>query len=337
LKKVLTIDGGGIRGVIPASILANLEARLQIAKNDPNLRIVDCFDMLAGTSTGGILVSLFLSPQRYRASEILEFYQQLGPTLFHRTIWQMAASGFGLFRSRYKEDALYDFSKKLLGDTYISEVAKECLITAYEMSSRKALLFSKHAVTKYGSMADYRLCDIVRATTAAPTYFSPAKVYPRSSHEAAEKGASAESLPFRNLVDGGIYANNPSMCALVESIKLWPDVGITGYSMLSVGTGKAEKPYLYEKTRRFGYIGWLSPIIDIMLSSVAETVNYQMNQVFTSVGAPENYIRIEPLLLDADVDMDNASPKNIRALVNAAQYFIDHNGHLLDKLVETYS
>jgi hypothetical protein len=127
------------------------------------------------------------------------------------------------------------------------------------------------------------------------------------------------------------------MCALVESIKLWPDVGITGYSMLSVGTGKAEKPYLYEKTRRFGYIGWLSPIIDIMLSSVAETVNYQMNQVFTSVGAPENYIRIEPLLLDADVDMDNASPKNIRALVNAAQYFIDHNGHLLDKLVETYS
>jgi hypothetical protein len=107
--------------------------------------------------------------------------------------------------------------------------------------------------------------------------------------------------------------------------------------MLSVGTGKAEKPYLYEKTRRFGYIGWLSPIIDIMLSSVAETVNYQMNQVFTSVGAPENYIRIEPLLLDADVDMDNASPKNIRALVNAAQYFIDHNGHLLDKLVETYS
>lgn len=337
MKKVLTIDGGGIRGVIPASILANLEARLQIAKNDPNLRIADCFDMLAGTSTGGILVSLFLSPQRYRASEILEFYQQLGPTLFHRTIWQMAASGFGLFRSRYKEDALYDFSKKLLGDTYISEVAKECLITAYEMSSRKALLFSKHAVTKYGSMADYRLCDIVRATTAAPTYFSPAKVYPRSSHEAAEKGASAESLPFRNLVDGGIYANNPSMCALVESIKLWPDVGITGYSMLSVGTGKAEKPYLYEKTRRFGYIGWLSPIIDIMLSSVAETVNYQMNQVFTSVGAPENYIRIEPLLLDADVDMDNASPKNIRALVNAAQYFIDHNGHLLDKLVETYS
>ncbi|OGV52118.1 MAG: hypothetical protein A2X49_08950 [Lentisphaerae bacterium GWF2_52_8] len=337
MKKVLTIDGGGIRGVIPASILANLEARLQIAKNDPNLRIADCFDMLAGTSTGGILTALFLSPQRYRASEILEFYQQLGPTLFHRTIWQMAASGFGLFRSRYKEDALYDFSKKLLGDTYISEVAKECLITAYEMSSRKALLFSRHAVTKYGSMADYRLCDIVRATTAAPTYFSPAKVYPRSSHEAAEKGASAESLPFRNLVDGGIYANNPSMCALVESIKLWPDVGITGYSMLSVGTGKAEKPYLYEKTRRFGYIGWLSPIIDIMLSSVAETVNYQMNQVFTSVGAPENYIRIEPLLLDADVDMDNASPKNIRALVNAAQYFIDHNGHLLDKLVETYS
>ena len=337
MKKILTIDGGGIRGVIPASILANLEARLQIAKNEPNLRIADCFDLLAGTSTGGILTALFLSPKRYSASEILEFYRELGPVLFHRTIWHMAASGFGLFRSRYKEDALYEFSKKLLGDTYISEVAKDCLITSYEMSSRKALLFSKHAVGKNGSMADYKLCDIVRATTAAPTYFAPAKVYPRSSHEAEQKGASAESLPFRNLVDGGIYANNPSMCALVESIKLWPDEGIGGYTMLSVGTGKAEKPYLYEKTKRFGFIGWLSPIIDIMLSSVAETVHYQMNQVFTSVGAPENYIRIEPLLLDADVDMDNASPGNIRALANAAQYFIDHNGHLLDKLVDSYS
>ncbi|MBP6453863.1 hypothetical protein SDC9_41840 [bioreactor metagenome] len=334
MKTILTIDGGGIRGVIPAAILANLEERLRVASKNSDLRLADCFDLMSGTSTGGILSILYLSPKRYTGAQILEFYRELGPKLFHRSLSQKLISGFGLFSSRYKEDALYNFAREILGDATISEVAKDCLVTSYEMTTRKALLFTKSDVGKYGSLADYRLCDIVRATSAAPTYFKPAKVYPKSSEALKREGISEENIPFRNLVDGGIYANNPSMCALVEAIKLWPEESVKGFMMISAGTGKADRSYPYEKVRRFGFIGWLSPILDIMLSSVAETVDYQMRQVCKSLDCSGNYIRIEPALLNADVDMDLATEKNIRELFNAAQHYIDHNGDLLDTIVD---
>lgn len=331
MKKILSIDGGGIRGIIPAAVLAHLEARLQTIKSDNNLRLAECFDLLAGTSAGGILTCLYLTPDeaepskpKYSAAQILSFYMELGPVLFHRSFSQLLFSGLGLFRSRYSEDALYAFSKKLMGDNYISGVFKDCLITSYEMSTRKALLFSKHNVKKYGAMADYKLHDIARATSAAPTYFSPAKIFARDNSS-------------RHLVDGGVYANNPAMCALVEAVKLWPDMAIRDYSMLSVGTGMAVKPYFWEKTHKFGYINWLEPIIDVLTSSVAETVDFQMQQLFSASGVPDSYIRIEPPLLSSDSRMDNASPKNIRALQNAAQSYIDHNAPTFDRILSVLS
>ncbi|EKD32557.1 MAG: Patatin family protein [uncultured bacterium] len=341
LKKVLSLDGGGIRGIISASIIAHLEARLQVATNDQSARISDFFDLLSGTSAGGILTALYLVPgsevspgeinkdkagagiqfrPKYTAAQALEYYEELGPVLFSRSFKQLIFSGWGVFRSRYRADALYDFAHKILGDTYISEVAKDCLITSYDLSTRKALLFSKYSVRKYGSMADYKLCDIVRATSAAPSYFPPAQIFAKDNSP-------------RHLVDGGVYANNPSMCAVVESIKLWPELTLKDYWMLSVGTGKVVKPYFYDKTKKFGYIDWLVPIIDILMSSVAETVGYEAKQMFTAAGVPDNYVRIEPPILSADIRMDNARQWNIRALKNAAQNYIDHNSDVFDRVI----
>jgi uncharacterized protein len=329
MKKILSLDGGGIRGIIPAAVLAHLEARLRTSKSDEKLRLAECFDLLAGTSAGGILTCLYLTPDdaepskpKYSASQILDFYMELGPILFHRSFSQLLLSGLGVFRSRYKEDALYDFSRKLMGENYISVVLKDCLITAYEMSTRKALLFSKHNVHKYGTMADYKLYDIARATSAAPTYFSPAQIFARDNSS-------------RHLVDGGVYANNPAMCAFVEAVKLWPDATIREYSMLSVGTGKAITPYFWEKTHKFGFLNWLEPIIDVLTSSVAETVDFQLQQLFSAASKADSYIRIEPPLLSSDSRMDNASPKNIRALQNAAQHYIDHNSDVFDRIISS--
>jgi patatin-like phospholipase/acyl hydrolase len=136
----------------------------------------------------------------------------------------------------------------------------------------------------------------------------------------------------RHLVDGGVYANNPSMCSYVEAAKIWPGISPESMFMLSVGTGKVVKPYHHCKTRHFGYIHWLNPILDILMSSVAETTDYQMKQLFNISGVPEHYVRIEPPVLTADSRIDNASPSNIRRLSSAAQSFIDHNSILLDNL-----
>jgi patatin-like phospholipase/acyl hydrolase len=333
---ILSLDGGGIRGIIPATILAHLEAELQKKTGNENLRIIDFFDLIAGTSTGGILACLYLTPSeparslsrpgksnirpKYTAIQIRDLYRDMGPLLFHKSLKYKLVSGFGLFKSRYCEESLIEHCRRYFGDSYVSDVMKDCLITSYELSTRKALLFSLYNVKKYGDAANYRLADIARATSAAPTYFSPALIY-------------AKDNTSRHLVDGGVYANNPAMCALVEAVKLWPDLDVKDYCMLSVGTGKTEKSYEWEKTHRYGFIRWLEPIIDILTSSVAETVDFQMQQLFSSNNVPQSYIRIEPPLLASDPRMDNASEKNIRALLDAAESYIDNNKVLLDNIV----
>lgn len=332
LKTILSIDGGGIRGILPAAIIAHLEKQMQVSSQNPDLRVADLFDLLAGTSAGGILTCCYLTPKepgkdnrpKYSAGEVLDFYTELGPILFRKSPVYLIRSAFGLLRSRYCEDALYEFSKKIVGDSYISGVVKDCLITAYDLSSRKALLFSRYSTQKYGETADYTLCDIVRSTTAAPSYFIPARIFAKDSTS-------------RHLVDGGVYANNPAMCALVEAKKLWPDIPGSDYYMISAGTGKVIKPYHYNKTKHFGYIHWLNPILDILMSAVAETVGYQTQQIFSINGVPQNYIRIEPPMLTADIRIDKASWSNIQKLNSAAQHYIDHNTSLFDSICKTLS
>ncbi len=331
MKTILSIDGGGIRGVIPAYVLAYIEKLLIIKSGDNNIRIADCFQLLSGTSAGGILTALYLTCEKdntgavrpkYTAPEICSLFEELGPALFKRSFGYWIKSCAGLTRSRYNEDALYHFSNKIFGDAYISEAMKDCLITAYDLGSRKALLFSRYSTLKYGKTADYKMCDIVRATSAAPSYFIPALIKARDNSE-------------RHLVDGGVYAGNPAMCALVESVKLWPQMSYENRFMLSLGCGKVIKPYHYHKTKRFGYLHWLHPILDILMSSVSETVNYQVQQLFAVNGVPENFIRIDPPILTADSRIDNASRNNMKKLHSAAQNFIDHNQIVLDKLCDT--
>lgn len=98
--RILSLDGGGIRGIVPAQVLVTLEKKLQRASGNPDLRVADCFDLVAGTSTGGILACLHLCPQassptrpRYSAEEALHFYLGRGPDIFERSIWERITTG----------------------------------------------------------------------------------------------------------------------------------------------------------------------------------------------------------------------------------------------------
>lgn len=324
MKRVLSIDGGGIRGILPAVILSNIEKRAQILQNNNKIRVADLFDLISGTSTGGILTSLYLTPgednrPKYSASEIIDLYKELGPILFHRSFIKKLSSLGGLRSSRYSNQALIEFSYKTFGDKYISEAIKDCLITSYDISSRKALFFSKYSQKKYENMAQYKIADIAIATASAPGYFSPYRLY------AKDGGA-------RTLIDGGVYANNPAACALVECFKIWPESSLKDINILSIGTGKVIKPYYYNKAKNFGFLKWALPILDIMISSAAETVDFQISQIFKAFNTPNNYYRIEPPILDADLRIDNASNKNIERLINAANNYIDHNGSIIDNI-----
>ncbi len=164
---------------------------------------------------------------------------------------------------------------------------------------------------------------MARSTSAAPTYFEP---------------SLAQSLIGNKfpLVDGGVFANNPTLCAYAEARQIF-ESGIeereraskkcsaSEMFILFVGTGTVKVPYELEKTKSWGLAGWARPIINIMMSGVSDTVDFQLKQIFDAVGHSENYIRVMPDLNGASEDISNASLENIRQLtdagINAAEKF----------------
>ena len=328
--RILTLDGGGIRGILPAVILNHIEKQLQAKTNNPNAMIADYFDMIAGTSTGGILTTLLLLPAiegdtkngRYFASEAIDLYKKHGKTIFKKKL-QLGALG-KVFGAIYTEKGIEDILNEKIGDVKLSEVRKPCLITAYDISSRKAMFFTS-PVPVAAENKNFYMRDIARSTSAAPTYFPPAKIF-------------SISKKINYLIDGGIYANDPSMSTLVEARKnTFPSHERPDFKdmyVVSIGTGKVLKNYDYDKVKKWGLLQWVAPIIDMMMSSSAEVVSYQVQKLFEAIDCPSSYVRIEPDLCDANSDMDDASDKNISKLENAGLDYVNKNKPLLDGIVD---
>ncbi|MBM3131450.1 MAG: patatin [Chloroflexi bacterium] len=306
LTRILSIDGGGIRGIIPGQVLVALEHKLKDRTGNPDARIADFFDLIAGTSTGGILTCIYLCPDlkkdpphpRFSAQEAVDLYLERGGKIFDVSTWQRVRSVGGIRDEKYSEHELEEVLKEYLGELKLSQLLRPCLITAYDIERRRTKFFTSHdAVNK--EMHDYRVRDVARATSAAPTYFQ------------VEKMASLTEVPYA-LIDGGVFANNPTLCAYAEARNKLPGKPIAKQmAVLSIGTGYVKNPYEYKDARNWGVLQWVRPLFDIMMSGVSETVDYQLKQMFDAVGAPAQYLRINSDLLFASPDMDDASKENL--------------------------
>jgi uncharacterized protein len=318
--RILSIDGGGIRGIIAARVLVKLEEMLQRKSGRADARIADYFDLIAGTSTGGILACLLLCPAgsadadadsaspgtpcpKYSAKDALDLYLERGPQIFHAPLWHRIRAAGGLNDERYPADGLERAADDYFGDVRLRQLLKPCLVTAYDIQRRRAHFFTQHDAHREGK--DYRVCDVVRATSAAPTYFECANIH------------SETGVPYP-LIDGGVFANNPALCAYAEARSglaraLELSEGPTAKDMLilSLGTGQLTRRYPYAKAKDWGAIGWMRPLFDILLAGVAETVDYQIRQIYDAVGAPHQYLRIQPELAEAEEDLDNADAGNL--------------------------
>jgi patatin-like phospholipase/acyl hydrolase len=336
---ILSIDGGGIRGILPGVIVAYIEERLQKKTANKNARISDYFDLLAGTSTGGILTCMYVAPNdkgrpKFTAQEAVDLYLQNGEKIFSIPFGRKILNWFGLFEAKYPVKNIEQILHEKLKDIKLSDVLKPCLITAYDIFQRKTFFFNKIDITKGGNTRDYFLRDIARSTSAAPTYFKPAKI------------ESAYGAPLY-LVDGGMFANNPSMCAYAEARTLkFSEIlkhkdkpncpTATEMIMVSIGTGSQGEPYPYSKAKRWGVVGWLKPIIDILMSGNSETVHYELGQLFRAVDTEnrKNYFRLEPTVGTAKNAMDLATTVNMKALEKAGKTYVSNNIKTLDKIVD---
>ena len=321
--RILSLDGGGIRGIIPAVVVKYIEEELQKKTNNPLTRISDYFDLIAGTSTGGILSCFYLTPNlslksnlpscKYKAEEALNFYLNDGIKIFNkskRTNW------FGLRylfnATEYSPKKLESIFKKEFEYNRFNSLLKPCLITSYNLKQKKAEFFFSRDRFK-----DYFVRDVVRSTSAAPTYFPPAKIKELSSKREMVN------------IDGGVFANNPTMCAYAQS-RIFEfeqsNSNPTAADMLILSIGTGAKQYELDKIKtvnRWNVLNWAKVIPEIMMDGAVDTVHYQIDKMFSAFGNRLNYKRIDvPLKYRKtyDSNMANASKKNTEALYKAGNY-----------------
>jgi patatin-like phospholipase/acyl hydrolase len=306
--KVLCIDGGGIRGLIPALVLAEVERRT-------GRRTADMVDVIAGTSTGGILACGLTrggpdGRPLFSAEQLAGIYVDEGPRIFHRSLAKRIRSGDGWLDERYDDDGLRAALDRYLGDALLSQALTDVFVTAYDIDGRFAFFF-RSARARNDATYDFPLVQVARATAAAPSYFEPAAV---------TDVAGARTYP---LIDGGVYAVNPSMCAFADApageIEL----------MLSLGTGSSTRAYDIDKARSWGQLEWARPVLDVVFDGVADTIDFEAGRLMG-----DRYIRLQTSLDRASDDLDDASEENLAALRDEAEDLIATSDAELDRACE---
>jgi patatin-like phospholipase/acyl hydrolase len=258
--RILSIDGGGIKGVFPAAFLTALEENL-------SLPIVKYFDLIAGTSTGGI-IALGLG-FGLRASQLLDFYIQRGPSIFpkeRRRLWRKWTLNW--FKSRYQSTALRSALTDVFGSAKLAQVNARVLIPSMNASG-----YIHVYKTPYHPKLemDYKvnIVDVALATSAAPTYLPP--------------HISPEGMPF---LDGGLWANNPTGMAVVDALSML-NASRDNIEVLSLGCTK--EPASFSKIGR-GRLAWAQAAIEAAM----------VGQSFASMGTAlqlighEHVVRINP-------------------------------------------
>lgn len=313
--KILSIDGGGIRGIIPAMVLAELEKRT----GKPTAH---SFDLIAGTSTGGLLALGVSKPDEhgqpaYSAEQSVALYEDRGAEIFSRSLWHRVQTVNRIVGSKYSSHRMEVVLRGSFGDTMLSQALTNILVTSYEIERRKPWFFRSYQAQQLPE-CDFLMRDVLRATIAAPTYFDPAKI-------------NVDDENFFAFIDGGVVANNPALCAYIEAKSIFPDAD--EFIILSLGTGEVNRCLSYDDARNWGLAGWAQNLFSVVLHGMDKTVNYQMRHLLAShKNGSEHYYRLQKPLTGANDDMDDVSLENIDNLKMVGDALIQEYDQTLDQI-----
>ncbi|KAD4888133.1 hypothetical protein E3N88_20206 [Mikania micrantha] len=324
---ILSIDGGGIRGIIPAVILDYLESELKRISENDKASLAEYFDVIAGTSTGGLVTAMLTAPNEndeplFAAKDIVGFYKEKCPEIFPQLEFIKAVKA--CFGPQYNGKKLRQIIKENLSTKKLNQTLTNVVIPTFDIKMMEPVLFSSFQTAREASK-DALLSDICIGTSAAPTYL-PAHVF--------ENGDQ-----MFNLVDGGVVANNPCLAAIGEVARQIKNKnprlrGIKAhdyrrYLVISLGTGsERNKPrYDAKMAAKWGVFGWLinsdftSPLINTFTEASADMVDLHVNSVFEALNSLDNYLRIQ---LTGDMaSMDLATRVNLDDLEQVGKDLLD--------------
>lgn len=323
---MLSLDGGGIRGLITARILHELESRTK-------RRIHELFDLIVGTSTGGILAAGLARSRQggaegpCSAQQLTEIYSKRGHEIFSRSLWKGITSLGGYSDEKYDAAPLETILEEILGDAELKDTEPDIIVTAYDIERRTPYLFKTSKARAGEPGRNHLLRHVARATSAAPTYFEAFLL--DDEQWDGEKGHR------RALVDGGVFANNPSMIALSEALSSGTDM--SEILLCAVGTGINDRKIPYEQAKDWGPLGWAKPVISVMMDGMSDSANYHAGKLLlgsSAEPAAQRYFRFDIPLKHALDDLDAAHRANVSALSGEADQIIRQQANELEHLVE---
>jgi predicted acylesterase/phospholipase RssA len=309
---ILSIDGGGMRALIPALLLAEIERRTGHA-------VCRLFDLVAGTSAGGVVALALASPNAsgapHSADAVVDFIRQEGKRIFHRPWWYRMMTLGGFFGPIYPASGLLNALQRFFGNTALSNILCEALIPTFDLTLHQPYFFTRERARKHldENLPAYRA---LYAGFAVPAFFPPLVVLrntPQGRHL---------------LADGGLYINNPALAAFFEARRLFPEAD--DFIIVSLGTGRLAWPLT---CKRLSLPQWLTPAESIQSDGQNDVTISYLKDVCAFLGSDHHrYVRLEPWVLPEHYSLTDASDAHLSALTEIAEQFIREHDEMLDNL-----
>lgn len=298
--KILSIDGGGIKGLYSSTILEHLE-------NKFGGNCSDYFDMICGTSTGG-LIALALS-QKIPASEISKIYTEHGKEIFPKQNKFVGLLRQVLWKGKFNDKALKNVLIEVFDEKLIAESNNLLCIPSYSFTDARPFVFKfdhrgneEHPLSRDNNA---KYVDVALATTAAPTYLPLAEI---------------EMYNYKQFIDGGVWANNPSLCGLIEALTYFVGKGkpYDGIQILSISSlnNTAGKPTGLKRNRSF--INWRNDLFETSLMGQSFFTHYFLSKMHDLNSMPVEYVRIPSEVISSEqrhlVQLDIATDKALHLI-----------------------
>jgi len=284
--QILSLDGGGYMGMFSAAVLACLE-------DDLGTSIADHFDLIAGTSTGGI-IALALAAG-LPARRVVDFYLEHGPRIFGHRRLRLPKQ---LVRSKYRTRPLHLALRDVLGERILSDSRVPLVIPSYDLRSDDIKLFRTPHHPRL--IRDWReqMVDVALATSAAPTYLG------------------AHHLRGLRLVDGGVWANNPSIVALCEAVETFK-VDLEDIRVFSLGT-TSDLERRPDRLDHGGVIQWAPKVAKVILRGQSLGAANATELLLRRRG---QFLRLDPRVPEKELRLDGVTPQ---ALLGRAERESEH-------------
>ncbi len=348
-RYILCLDGGGMRGVIPATILGHIETLLRELGDDRPL--YSHFDLIAGTSTGGLIALALTAPKSEGSlmplkqsptqdpkvegkgwgkrrldipadpgpdiKRIVDIYLKYGHIIFPKSqsLFQLHMIN-QLFTQKYDDGSFNQLLHDIFADTTIGEALTPTMVVTYDYSNNRPYILSN-----YGT-PEIPIRVAARATSAAPTYFSPTSVFDVASEQQI------------SLIDGGVVANNPVLYAYREAKKLYPEA--KRFHVLSLSTASSPPQKIDSDKPGSGFISWLDPAKGTPIYRIYASSQMQTSSEIAAVIEDLDYVRIHGDL-GRKVKMDETNPAVLSQMIQTADKIFADNKSKIKEFCEAFT